>query len=535
MALSPSIAYARAIQAPAAPGEVREAIAITSATPSICEVLGYIWGPAEQPPAEQEVWAEVRYVRPGTCTFLASVKATGTAEAAEVSKSVGVISAPPEPNPKPIPEPPKLPEISFKPPSAAYRGPLAVEAISTRPGLSVSSTTLGVCTVAPSQTDRFDAAVDLITTGTCTLIASLPKTAEHEAVEVTKSILVATVSLDFDAAELRGGRWLLWSDGELSTRPCCAARFGRRCLHLHEAGPGTVATRAVFWGTTVHVGTGCSRDGLLPQARDVHDHRGRQQQVRTHIAVLHRGPGPARADHLHLGSPKQCSRRRILQPDGALFFGLARVVLDRDAVCLQDRTRIPSKRHRDRRRPAAIPLGPYTSSVLGTCTIDVRPQESSPGEEPEAHQSFTVQAAPGSTPAPNGTRAAPPSRSAPTGTTRTPTSLKLIGHARVDHKSAAIKLKASCSGPGTLSWRVVFKGLRRAAAPGVEIFATGAMKITRASTPTLTVKPTKAALRALQRAREHAHFLYVKAVLTFDPSSRASPVSLERSIVVRLA
>ena len=73
------------------------------------------------------------------------------------------------------------------------------------------------------------------------------------------------------------------------------------------------------------------------------------------------------------------------------------------------------------------------------------------------------------------------------------------------------------------------------AAAGVEVFATGTMKITGASTPILTVNPTKAALRVLERAHSHRHGLSVKAVLRFEPSSGASPVSLERSIVVRLA
>lgn len=190
----------------------------------------------------------------------------------------------------------------------------------------------------------------------------------------------------------------------------------------------------------------------------------------------------------------------------------------------------------------------------GTCTIEVRPQEGSAVEGLEAQESFSVQAAPvptlaptsvpaapttagGSTPA--STSIVPPSATAgvstPAGTSvlRTPTSFKLVGHPSVEHRSATIKLKASCSGPGTLSWRVTFKGKRGVIAAGVRVFATGAMKITRASTPILTVKPTRAALRTLER--EKGHVLSVKALLTFEPASEGSPVSLERSIVVRLA
>jgi hypothetical protein len=123
----------------------------------------------------------------------------------------------------------------------------------------------------------------------------------------------------------------------------------------------------------------------------------------------------------------------------------------------------------------------------------------------------------------------------PTDTPRTASSFQLIGHPRVAPSSAAITLKAACGGPGTLSWRVTFKDRQGVVAARVRVFAAGAMKITRASTPILTVRPTKAALKALERAHKQRRGLSVKAALRFVPSSGASPVSLERSIVVRLA
>jgi hypothetical protein len=39
----------------------------------------------------------------------------------------------------------------------------------------------------------------------------------------------------------------------------------------------------------------------------------------------------------------------------------------------------------------------------------------------------------------------------------------------------------------------------------------------------------------LARAHKHRHGISVEAVLRFDPSSGASPVSVERSIAVKLA
>ena len=105
----------------------------------------------------------------------------------------------------------------------------------------------------------------------------------------------------------------------------------------------------------------------------------------------------------------------------------------------------------------------------------------------------------------------------------------LLARPSFNHKSAVIRLKTSFAGPGTLSWRLTFKSKSGAA----DAYGKGTMTVTDAP-PTITVKPTGAALNALKRAGKQGHGLSVNALLRFEPSSGASPVSLERSIVVRL-
>ena len=251
-ALSPSFAYARATQAPAAAGEAREAISITSATPSVCTIVGYVWGPGEELPPEREMEAQAWVYGDGTCTLVASVQATSTTEAAEVSKSF-TAGGPPTPQ---APKQPALPEITFAPPGQTYLGssPLSVEAKSTRPGLSVSSSTPAVCTVSPSQPNHLGVVVDLITTGTCTLAASLPQSAEHEAVVVTKSILIAMVSFTSTppSSAVAGGSYEVTA----SSAPGLSVQLGVGgwCLHLYQATRGTVAAGSIAFRTTAASG-----------------------------------------------------------------------------------------------------------------------------------------------------------------------------------------------------------------------------------------------------------------------------------------
>ena len=196
--LVPSMGFAVATQVPAGTGEVREVISIVSATPSVCTILGYVWGSGEEPPPEGQMAARVWFLAGGTCTVVASVKATNATEAAEVSDSIDAAATPVQ-----TPPAPTLPEITLGetrperteeeraegPPVVYLPSSFQKETYSTRPGLSVSSATPSVCTVS-SLTSKFEVEVRLVATGTCTITASLPKTSEHEAVDVTKTFFV---------------------------------------------------------------------------------------------------------------------------------------------------------------------------------------------------------------------------------------------------------------------------------------------------------------------------------------------------------
>jgi hypothetical protein len=493
-------------------GEVRatqsaggaEAISITSATPSVCEVRGYLWGPSEEPAPEREVVAAVGYLAPGTCTLVASVNATSTTEASEVSKSLTVSAYPLPGGQRPLPP---FPELAFEAPTQAYLdGVQHLQAKSSRPGLQVVSMTPAVCTISPHA---FEVQVKFLATGTWTLTASLPKTTEHEALEVTKSILVATAmftstpptsavvggSYEVSASSAPGFAVRLGAEGACSfTYPNLEKTLPReREINTGPPGEAPKSPATVYFvkaGTCTITAGGSYLEERVSQSFTVA--MGPPEQ----ITFTSTAPSPAVVGDSY--APRVRS-----SADLEVTFSIATPF-----VC----------------EIVSGPRGGEHVSLIaaGTCTIDVRVEGSSPGQGPEAHQSFTVQAAPLSTPT---------AISSP----RTPTSFKLIGHPRVDHRSAAIKLKASCNTPGTLSWRVTFKGTRGVVAAGVGVFGTGAMKVSRASTRTLTVKPTKAALRALERAHKHGHGLSVNALLTFRPTSGASPASLERSIVVRLA
>ena len=129
-----------------------------------------------------------------------------------------------------------------------------------------------------------------LTPGTCTFVASLPQTAEHEAVEVTSSVLVAAVT--FNSKPPRPAvRWrLLRSGGELDAECSRAARReGGACTftkpRLEQSLPAAPHSERASRPPA------CPRDGLLPQAREVHDHRGRREPFRTRLAVVHRGEG----------------------------------------------------------------------------------------------------------------------------------------------------------------------------------------------------------------------------------------------------
>jgi hypothetical protein len=367
--------------------------------------------------------------------------------------------------------------------------------------------TPAVCTVSPHA---LEVQVKFLAGGICTLTASLPKTPEHEAVEVTKSILVATViftstpptsaavggSYDLSATSSAGGPVYVGADGACSLTPPDLEKTlpPERYPTGPEPGPAQTPPKSpatvyfVKAGTCTITAGGSYLNERASQSFTVA--MGPPEQ----ITFTSTPPSPAVVGGTYWPWVRSSANLEVT------FY------IATPAVC-------------------EIVTGPHGGQHVslvapGTCTIDVKVEGIPPGG-PEAQQSFAVQTAPVSTPA-------------PTATSHARTSFKVVGRPRVDHKTAEIRLKASCSGPGTLRWRVTFEGKRGGAAAGLGVFSTGAMKITRASTPILAVKPTKAALRMLARAHKHQQGLSVKAVLRFDPSSGAGPVSLERSIVVRL-
>ena len=510
----PSINQIRATQS----SDGAEAISITSVTPSVCEVIGEVFGPNEEQPPEREVIAEVDYLAPGTCTFVAGVKATSATEANEVSESVNVVAVAGARVTTGLPVP-TIPELAFEPPGGAYLGGVQeLGAKSSRPGLQVVSVTPAVCTlgpapVAPAALSRhaFAVQVKFLTTGTCTLNASLPETAEHGAVEVTKSILVATTTFtstppssaavggayEVSATSAPGVPVYLGAEGACSLAPLDVEKTLPPEGGLGGPSATTTETPPKLPATVYFVKTGTctiSAGG-----------RYRSERVSQSFTVA---MGPPEQITFTSDPPSPAVVGGTYWPWVHSSAGLAvTFYITTPSVC----------------EIVSGPRGGQHVSLIaaGTCTIAVKVEGSSPGG-PEAQQSFAVQMAPVSAPA-------------PTATPDAPTSFKLVGRPRVDHRTAALSLKASCSGPGTVRWRVTFEGKRRGAAAGLGVFSAGAMKITTASTPILVVKPTKAALRTLRRAHKHQHGMSVKAVLQFDPSTGASPVSLERSILVRLA
>ena len=439
----PSINQIRATQS----SDGAEAISITSATPLVCEVIGEVFGPNEEQPPEREVIAEVDYLAPGTCTFVASVKATSATEANEVSESVNVVAVAGARVTTGLPVP-TIPELAFAPPGGAYLGGVQeLGAKSSRPGLQVVSVTPAVCTlgpapVAPAALSRhaFAVQVKFLTTGTCTLTASLPETAEHGAVEVTKSILVATATFtstppssaavggayEVSATSAPGVPVYLGAEGACSftgARPRKDVATERVLESAPTEEPPTSPASVYFVKAGTCTITAGGRTGSERVSQSFTVATGPPEQ----ITFTSTAPSPAVVGESY--APRVRSSAGL-----EVTFSIATL-----SVCTI----------------VTRPRGGQQVSLIaaGTCTIDVRLEGSYPGEGPEAQQSFTVQAA--SVPPPP-----------PTGILPTPTSFKLVGQPSVDHKTGAVKLKASCSGPGTVRWRVTFEGTRGAATPG---------------------------------------------------------------------
>ena len=146
--------------------------------------------------------------------------------------------------------------------------------------------------------------------------------------------------------------------------------------------------------------------------------------------------------------------------------------------------------------------------ATGTCKILAKVEATAEYEAAEASKSFTVGNAV------DGIRKS---------------ALELSRHPSVDHKNAAVMLKAALGGSGTLRWTLTYKDPSGSEQP----FGRGTETVRSATVRAITVKPNAATLRMVKRARKHGHGLSVKAVLIFTPTS-GSPVRLQRSILVRL-
>jgi uncharacterized repeat protein (TIGR01451 family) len=142
------------------------AASFASSTPSVCTVAG----------------ASVTLSSTGTCTITASQDGDSTySAAADVQRSFAVIAVPM----------PGTQSISFPQPAdlAITAGPVSLAATATS-GLAVgySSSTLAVCGVAGSS-------VTLLTTGTCTIVASQPGDSTYSAAaDVARSFEVTIVT-----------------------------------------------------------------------------------------------------------------------------------------------------------------------------------------------------------------------------------------------------------------------------------------------------------------------------------------------------
>ena len=402
------------IRATQSPGGA-EAIAISSETPSVCEVIGEIFGPYEEEPPERGVIAEVRYVAPGTCTFVASVKATSTTEANEVSGSVQVVArpGPPEGPGQPVPTIPEISLGSERPALVnealrpAYLGGVrSVGARSSRPGLRVVSLTPAVCAVgraphAPAAVSphAFAVQVTFLAAGTCTLTASLPKTTDREAVEVTDSILVATATFTSTppGSAKAGGSYHVTATSapglpvQLRAEGACTLRKPRLEQSLPGRGHSEPAPRPPEAPATVYfLNAGTCRISAGGEAAS--------ERVSESFTVSGNGP-----EQITFTStpPINAVVGRSYKPSVLSSLGWpVSFSIATPSVC---------------EIVLALNSGSHVSLIApGTCTIDVRPGEGSPGGTPRAHQSFTVRAAGAST-------------SAPRGTPRTPGSPDLVG------------------------------------------------------------------------------------------------------------
>ena len=282
---------------------------------------------------------------------------------------------------------------------------------------SVASATPAVCEVTGEAPGRgfpereVVAETRYLTPGTCTFVASLPQTAEHEALEATSSVVVAAVTFTSRPPRraVAGGSY----EVAASLTPSVPARLGV------EGGACTFTKSSV--------------EQSLPAAP--HSERRRQAPAapatvyflrRGRCTITAGGENPServsQSFTVAKGAPERISFASTPSSDatvGGAYSPTARSSLGwplvfstaTPAVC---RIVLGSTRSVTLNRGGVLPPSAVDFVSAGTCTINLKPAEEALGEGLEAQQSFTVSAAGG--PA-----------SAPSAPKRTPSSLKLIG------------------------------------------------------------------------------------------------------------
>jgi hypothetical protein len=207
--------------------------------------------------------------------------------------------------------------------------------------------------------------------------------------------------------------------------------------------------------------------------------------------------------------------------------------------------------------PAHVSQAKVSFTSAGTCVIDAS-QPGTPGEwapAAEVGHAVTVNLAPSPGPTSSGT-----SSGTSTSTTTlvptpepTPNSTFKAVSAAYNPGNSGITFTETVSNPGTFSWLFTFQNgkfgafaaskgkckagfvkLKGKCRPAKIVFAKGSEVIAAAGTVSFTVKPSASAYKALKNAFKKKSGLPVTAVITFQSSLGAGPVSHVQSLIFKL-
>lgn len=180
----------------------------------------------------------------------------------------------------------------------------------------------------------------------------------------------------------------------------------------------------------------------------------------------------------------------------------------------------------------------------GTCTIDATQEGDAAYEAaPRARQSFNVEATQQVLPTPLPSTPLPtlPSPGQESPSTSKPVVSFTLLRSSVERKSGAIRLTMSFNAPGRLTWLLRFEraalatgGAKAKARTVRAVFGSGGIAIAGPRRISVTVRPSPAALRQLERLRREGRGLRVHALLRFRPAEGGSPAPHRRSVTVRL-